>query len=108
MTEAQQAEEAGRYREAADLGCPIRPGGTGGEGSRTARPETAGGHVDLYDEMTNEDVMDPAEIREYEQSGEARLDAEDEARWAVEAAAAEAAHHEDGDEFDGLADGEER
>ncbi|MEV5261763.1 hypothetical protein AB0L02_27450 [Streptomyces anulatus] len=60
-----------------------------------------------YDEMTTADVMSGAELHEYEQAGEARLDALDEERWAEEAAAAEQPD-EDDDEFDGLADGEER
>ncbi|MBP2583378.1 hypothetical protein J3A78_003856 [Streptomyces sp. PvR006] len=60
-----------------------------------------------YDDMTNADVLDPAELAESDRSDEYRLDAEDEARWAAEETAATAGP---GDEepWDGLADGEER
>lgn len=60
-----------------------------------------------YDDMTNADVMSGEEMREYEQAGEALLDAQDEAHWAEEAVAAEQSDGYD-DEFEGLADGEER
>lgn len=60
-----------------------------------------------YDEMTNHDVLSAAEIREYEEAGEALLDAQDEERWAAEEAATEAQHDAE-DPWDGLADGEER
>ncbi|MFD6531568.1 hypothetical protein [Streptomyces sp. NPDC060184] len=63
--------------------------------------------MDPYDEMTNEDVMSAEEMREYEEAGEAMLDAQDEERWAAEEAAAED-DDEDDEPFDGLADGEER
>ena len=45
--------------------------------------------MDPYDEMTNADVMGADEIAEYDQHAEAVLDAQDEARWAAEEAAAE-------------------
>ncbi|MGW7712164.1 hypothetical protein [Streptomyces sp. NPDC054771] len=41
------------------------------------------------DEMTTADVMSGEEMREYEQASEALLDAQDDARWAEETAAAE-------------------
>ncbi|MFI5808997.1 hypothetical protein [Streptomyces sp. NPDC051561] len=63
---------------------------------------------DPYDGMTNADVMSGEELAEYERDGEARLDAEDELRFAAEAAAAAAAEYDDGEPFEGLADGEER
>ncbi|MFJ2882429.1 hypothetical protein [Streptomyces sp. NPDC087272] len=43
------------------------------------------------DEMTTADVMSGEEMREYEQASEALLDAQDDARWAEETAAAEKA-----------------
>lgn len=61
-----------------------------------------------YDEMTNADVMSGEEMREYEQAGEALLDAQDEERWAAEEAAAEPAQLGDDEPWEGLADGEER
>ncbi|MFJ6810636.1 hypothetical protein ACIQRK_32310 [Streptomyces anulatus] len=62
-----------------------------------------------YDEMTNADVMSGEEMREYDQAAEALLDAQDEERWAEEAAAAERhAGPDDEEPFEGLADGEER
>ncbi|MEE4493558.1 hypothetical protein [Streptomyces sp. BE230] len=63
-----------------------------------------------YDEMTNADVMSGEEMREYEQAGEALLDAQDEERWAAEEAPAEtlAAADPDDESWEGLADGEER
>lgn len=61
-----------------------------------------------YDEMTNADTMSGEELHEYEQAGEALLDAQDEARWAEEAAAAEQRNGYDEEPFEGLADGEER
>ncbi|MFB7589364.1 hypothetical protein [Streptomyces sp. NPDC056169] len=60
-----------------------------------------------YDDMTNADVLDPAELAELERADEYRLDAEDEARWAAEDEAA-AAQPADDEPWDGLADGEER
>ncbi|NEC45740.1 hypothetical protein [Streptomyces sp. SID8016] len=65
-----------------------------------------------YDgEMTNADVMSGEEMAEYDRGVEALLDAQDEERWAEEAAAAEqhdAYDEHDDEEFEGLADGEER
>ncbi|MEV7112355.1 hypothetical protein [Streptomyces anulatus] len=62
-----------------------------------------------YDEMTNADVMSGEEMREYDQAAEALLDAQDEERWAEEAAAAEQrGEHDDEEPYEGLADGEER
>ncbi|MEU8886722.1 hypothetical protein [Streptomyces sp. NPDC048442] len=61
-----------------------------------------------YDEMTNADVMSGDEMREYEEAGEAALDAADEERFAAKEAAAEAAEYDDGEPWEGLADGEER
>ncbi|THA31777.1 hypothetical protein E6R18_15705 [Streptomyces sp. A1277] len=58
-----------------------------------------------YDEMTNADVMSGEEMREYDQAAEALLDAQDEERWAAEEAAAQL---DDGEPWEGLADGEER
>jgi len=63
--------------------------------------------VSDYDDMTNADVLDPAELYEMDRADEFRLDAEDEARWAAEDAAA-AAQLDDEEPWDGLADGEER
>ncbi|WP_257138368.1 hypothetical protein [Streptomyces sp. rh34] len=40
--------------------------------------------TDYDDEMTNADVMSGEEMYEYDQAAEARLDAQDEARWAAE------------------------
>ncbi|SCD61496.1 hypothetical protein [Streptomyces sp. PpalLS-921] len=63
-----------------------------------------------YDEMTTADVMSGEEMHEYDQAAEALLDAQDEARWAAEEAAAETRTAADPDDepWDGLADGEER
>lgn len=60
-----------------------------------------------YDDMTNADVLDPAELAEMDRADEYRLDAEDEARWAAEAAAV-GAQPADEESRHGLADGEER
>ncbi|MET7412498.1 hypothetical protein [Streptomyces rubiginosohelvolus] len=63
-----------------------------------------------YDEMTNADVMSAEELHEYDQAAEALLDAQDEGRFAEEAAAAEqhSQAYDDAEPFEGLADGEER
>ncbi|MFH9610444.1 hypothetical protein [Streptomyces sp. NPDC017448] len=63
-----------------------------------------------YDEMTNADVMSGEEMREYDQAAEALLDAQDEERWAEEAAAAgqHDQEHDDEEPYEGLTDGEER
>ncbi|MFD6421566.1 hypothetical protein [Streptomyces sp. NPDC060198] len=61
-----------------------------------------------YDEMSNLDVMSGEEIREDDQRAEAMLDAEDEARWAAEEAAAAEDDYEDTEQFAGLADSEMR
>ncbi|MEV7491432.1 hypothetical protein AB0O08_11825 [Streptomyces anulatus] len=63
-----------------------------------------------YDEMTNADVISGEEMREYDQAAEALLDAQDEERWAEEAAAAEQhdQEHDDEELHEGLAGGEER
>ncbi|MGQ4514237.1 hypothetical protein [Streptomyces sp. DW26H14] len=66
-----------------------------------------------YDDMRTEDLFTGDELREMEQAAEARLDAEDEARWAAEAAAAETSSDADDEDDEGdelwedLADGEE-
>ncbi|MFJ8842960.1 hypothetical protein ACIRFF_08660 [Streptomyces cyaneofuscatus] len=63
-----------------------------------------------YDEMTNADVLSGEELREYERAGEALLDAQDEERFAEEAAAV-GQHdqaYDDEEPYEGLADGEER
>ncbi|MFB7399765.1 hypothetical protein ACFCZR_06295 [Streptomyces rubiginosohelvolus] len=63
-----------------------------------------------YSDMTNADVMSGEELHEHDQAAEARLDAQDEERFAEEAAAAEqhSQAYDDAEPFEGLADGEER
>ncbi|MYV53133.1 hypothetical protein [Streptomyces sp. SID3212] len=64
-----------------------------------------------YDEMTAADVMSGEEMREYDKAGAALLDAQDEERWAAEAAAEANDRDEDTDDdepFEGLGDGEDR
>ncbi|MGW4850165.1 hypothetical protein ACWEPZ_02890 [Streptomyces sp. NPDC004288] len=67
-----------------------------------------------YDDLTNADVLDHAEIAEMDRAAEYRLDAEDEARWAAEDATRAAAEQLDADDEDDdepefwLHDGEER
>ncbi|MER6515077.1 hypothetical protein [Nonomuraea sp. NPDC001636] len=60
-----------------------------------------------YDDMTNADVLSADELAEFDRADEYRLDAEDEARWAAEDAAADT-QPADEEPWDGLADGEER
>ncbi|MFF1416549.1 hypothetical protein [Streptomyces sp. NPDC058280] len=62
--------------------------------------------MDAYDEMTNADVMSGEEMREYDQDAEARLDAQDEERWATEETAAGA--HGTEEPCEGPADGVHR
>lgn len=65
--------------------------------------------TDYDDEMTNADVMSGDEMHEHDQAAEALLDAQEEERFAEEAAAAEQRSQAyDEEPFDGLADGEER
>ncbi|MDI9885328.1 hypothetical protein QMZ92_13220 [Streptomyces sp. HNM0645] len=59
---------------------------------------------DEYDDMSTDDLFTGEELREMEQADEARLDAEDDARNAADAAS----EHDDGEPWEGYADGEER
>ncbi|MFB7832025.1 hypothetical protein [Streptomyces sp. NPDC056056] len=63
--------------------------------------------MSAYNDMTNADVLGADELYEMDRAAEYQLDAEDEARWAAEEAAA-SAQPADEEPWDGLADGEER
>ncbi|MGW6459100.1 hypothetical protein ACWF94_24790 [Streptomyces sp. NPDC055078] len=59
----------------------------------------------MDDDMTTNDLFTGDELREMDQADEARLDAQDEARWAAESPATSA---DDCEPWTGYADGEER